>query len=244
MDYLSIGHIFVAGIIIIQAVIIFTLLRKGSRTGTYGNHLVQSEEIYTDLFENANDAIFILDNKQNYLDVNLRAVELFGYSREEFLKLNVRDVIPRTQVKNSDKEFSKLFENGKYEKFVGKQKTKDGRWLDIEVNSSAILDDGKIVGSRDIVRDITERKKQEKERNFLIADLKAALDEISTLRGMLQICVSCKKIRDEKGDWNRIESITQHSEAEFTHGCCPDCLKELYPELPDEIFTENNSNTD
>jgi len=244
MNSLNIGHIFIAGIIIIQAVIIFTLLRKDKRLGLFENYREHPEGKYADLFENANDAIFVLDKKQNYIDVNQKAVELFGYSREEFLQLNVRDVIPDTQVNNSDQEFTKLFKKGKYEKFEGKQKTKDGRWLDIEVNSSAIFNDGKIVGSRDIVRDITDRKKQEKERNSLITDLKAALDEITTLRGMLQICVNCKKIRDEQGYWNRVESITQHSEAEFTHGCCPDCLKGLYPELPDEIFNEIDSKTD
>jgi hypothetical protein len=52
---------------------------------------------------------------------------------------------------------------------------------------------------------------------------------IKRLQGMLPICASCKKIRDDKGYWNRIENyIAEHSEAEFTHGLCPDCMKKLY----------------
>ncbi len=59
-----------------------------------------------------------------------------------------------------------------------------------------------------------------------------ALQEIKILSGFLPICASCKKIRDDKGYWNQIESyIRDHSEAEFSHGICPDCAKKLYPDL-------------
>ena len=59
--------------------------------------------------------------------------------------------------------------------------------------------------------------------------------EIKQLRGMLPICSSCKKIRDDKGYWNQIEVyINEHSEAEFSHGMCPACMKSLYPELNDD----------
>lgn len=58
------------------------------------------------------------------------------------------------------------------------------------------------------------------------------LSEIKTLRGILPICANCKKIRDDKGYWNQIESyISAHSEAEFSHGICPECAKELYSEF-------------
>jgi AmiR/NasT family two-component response regulator len=62
--------------------------------------------------------------------------------------------------------------------------------------------------------------------------LEKALAEIKTLRGILPICASCKNIRDDKGYWNQIEVyIRDHSEAEFTHGICPECAKKLYPDL-------------
>jgi PAS domain S-box-containing protein len=123
--------------------------------------LRESQEKYRDLFENANDAIFIVDANLNYIDVNKRATEICGFSREEFLTMNITDVIPPEQVPRSQAAFGKLREQRAYEKFVGKTRTKDGRWLDIEVSSSAIVKDGKIIGSRDIVRDITERKRAE-----------------------------------------------------------------------------------
>ncbi|MDJ0876752.1 MAG: response regulator, partial [Desulfobacterales bacterium] len=62
--------------------------------------------------------------------------------------------------------------------------------------------------------------------------LLAALKEIKILSGLLPICAACKKIRDDKGYWNQIESyINEHSEAEFSHSICPDCAQNLYPHL-------------
>ena len=59
--------------------------------------------------------------------------------------------------------------------------------------------------------------------------------EIKRLRGLLPICASCKKIRNDKGYWSQIEVyIREHSEAEFTHSICPECSKKLYPEYSDE----------
>jgi hypothetical protein len=86
------------------------------------------------------------------------------------------------------------------------------------------------------IEDITERKRAEealgegvKEREKLIKELQYALDSIKTLQGLIPICASCKKIRDDKGYWNQVEGyIMAHSDATFTHGVCPDCAKSLY----------------
>ena len=66
-------------------------------------------------------------------------------------------------------------------------------------------------------------------------ELELALDEVKRLRGILPICTKCKKIRDDQGYWQQIETyIREHSEADFSHGICPDCAKELYPEFYDK----------
>ncbi|HSO19506.1 MAG TPA: response regulator [Desulfosarcina sp.] len=72
-----------------------------------------------------------------------------------------------------------------------------------------------------------------RERESLIAKLEAALGEVKTLRGLLPICSSCKRIRNEEDNsWQQIEAyIANHSDADFTHGICPDCAHRLYPEL-------------
>ncbi len=77
-----------------------------------------------------------------------------------------------------------------------------------------------------------ERKQKEDERKKLVIKLQQALDEVKTLQGYLPICANCKKIRDDKGYWQVIESYIQsNSEAVFSHGICPDCAGILYPEL-------------
>lgn len=89
----------------------------------------------------------------------------------------------------------------------------------------------KLVG---VVRDITEMRLAQQEREKLIIELQEALENVKTLSGLLPICANCKKIRDDRGYWNQIEIYLQkHSDARFTHGLCPECVKKLYPELGD-----------
>jgi hypothetical protein len=74
-------------------------------------------------------------------------------------------------------------------------------------------------------------KNSEAEQKKLVGTLQKALSEIKTLSGMLPICASCKKIRDDKGYWNQLEAyIRKHTDAEFSHALCPECAKKLYPE--------------
>lgn len=82
-------------------------------------------------------------------------------------------------------------------------------------------------------------QQQNNEKDDLIAKLQDALANIKKLSGLLPICSSCKKIRDDKGYWQQIESyIREHSEAQFSHGLCPDCLKKLYPNLIQDLQGE------
>ena len=82
------------------------------------------------------------------------------------------------------------------------------------------------------MEDITERKRDEKTLQEKVAELHQALDQIKTLRGIVPICANCKKIRDDQGFWNQVEVyVRDHTEAKFSHGICPECMKKLYPEL-------------
>lgn len=63
-----------------------------------------------------------------------------------------------------------------------------------------------------------------------VRDLQAALDEVKTLKGIIPICAKCKKIRNDKGYWEQVEVfVRHHSEAEFSHGICPECMRAMYP---------------
>lgn len=81
-------------------------------------------------------------------------------------------------------------------------------------------------------QEIERRKEAERERDEVIQELRKSLSEVKTLRGLLPICATCKSIRDDKGYWNRIEVyIRDHSDAEFSHGICPDCEKKAMEEF-------------
>ncbi len=82
------------------------------------------------------------------------------------------------------------------------------------------------------VRDITERNLQQAEREALVANLKETLAQVKYLSGLIPICASCKKIRNDKGEWETVEHyVTGHSDAKFSHGVCPDCGVKLYGKL-------------
>ncbi|MGA2863562.1 MAG: response regulator [Verrucomicrobiota bacterium] len=83
--------------------------------------------------------------------------------------------------------------------------------------------------------EIAERQRAQAERELLIAQLREALASVQTLSGLIPICASCKKIRDDQGFWQRVETyITEHSDAKFSHGLCPECTPKFFPglELP------------
>jgi PAS domain S-box-containing protein len=101
--------------------------------------------------------------------------------------------------------------------------------LDIRVEERT----SELVQTNDALKmEIDNRKKAEKKRDQSIAELKVALDQIKILNGLIPICASCKKVRDDTGFWDQIEGyIKKNSEANFSHSICPDCHKSLYPEL-------------
>jgi len=86
--------------------------------------------------------------------------------------------------------------------------------------------------SEEVLRIANAKAAEEKTaREKLINELQDALAKIRTLKGLIPICASCKKVRNDKGYWEQVEVyVRDHSEAEFTHGICPDCFQRLYPE--------------
>ncbi|HAM49409.1 MAG TPA: hypothetical protein DCP92_01425 [Nitrospiraceae bacterium] len=102
----------------------------------------------------------------------------------------------------------------------------------LDVFGTPIYDENKVLKfAVTAFANITDRKRGEQEREQLITELQKALAEIKTLRGILPICCSCKKIRDDKGLWTQMEAyVREHTEADFTHGYCPECAKKALEE--------------
>jgi PAS domain S-box-containing protein len=172
----------------------------------------------------------------------------------EFKITRFNRAFERLTQKSADKVLRKrldiLFPDDRREEAMAHiQRTMTGeRWEAVEINilradgavrtvlwNSATLysADGKtVVATIAQGQDITERILVEEERAKLISELQDALAKVKTLRGLIPICASCKKVRDDEGYWHQVETyIHEHSEAEFTHGLCPECAKKLYPEF-------------
>ena len=188
------------------------------------------DQLYRSLFENNYSVMLLIDPETGAInDANPRACLFYGYTKDELIKLKITDINTR-----SKKEIFMEMERAKSEErnyFNFKHRLSNGVIKDVEVFSGPIIIREKFLLCS-VIHDISKRKATEKERERLIDELQNALAEVKKLRGFLPICSSCKKIRDDKGYWNQIESyIRDHSEAEFTHSICPECTKKLYPGL-------------
>lgn len=177
--------------------------------------LKESETRFRGLSEAAFEGIIVSD-KGKIIEVNKSMGEMFGYALPEFTGMPAIELVAPGLRKELEEKILSGYELP-YECSCLK---KDGTLFPTEVHGKVFLYKGQQVRVT-AVRDITARKQAE--------------EEIKKLRGILPICASCKKIRDDKGYWNQIESyIQEHSEAEFSHGICQDCAKKLYPDLVDK----------
>ena len=161
---------------------------------------------------------------------NRGAERIFGYTAEEVLGQPVTMLIPPDRLGEEPKIIARLQRGERIEHFDTVRRRKDGRGVDVSLTISPIKDEtGKIIGISKVARDITERKREEAEREQLVSDLKDALAKVKTLYGLLPVCAWCKKFRSDEGDWQSLERyIAEHTEALITHGICPDCQEKVY----------------
>lgn len=193
--------------------------------------LSESEEMYRTLVEKAKEAILIAQDDK-IVFANHRLSELLELPLGRLLGMPFVDFIHP-----ADREM--VYAN--YEKRIRGEQIPDrydfrltdprGGPVWVLISAKAITWNGR-AATLNMLTDITDRKLMEQERERLIAELQHALSEVKKLSGLLPICASCKKIRDDQGYWSQIEVfIKKHSEAEFSHGICPECRDKLYPEL-------------
>ena len=200
--------------------------------------LRESEERYRTVSEFSSDWVYWQGPDRSLRYVSPACETITGYTADEFMRLPhlFEEVIHPEDLHLWRERGHATLDTRSPLPLEFRIVTKDGqvRWVS---NISRPIHDvgGKYLGIRGSNRDITERKQAEEEREQLIADLQEALKKIKTLGGLLPICSVCKRIRDDKGYWNQIESyIHEHSEADFSHSICPECAKQLYPGIFDK----------
>lgn len=181
-------------------------------------------------FDAASDLIAVIDRDYRIVRLNKAMADRLGIPFEEAVGRSCYECFHGKDTLPTFCPHPQLLKEGKAYSFEFSEKRLGG---DFVVNVSPLRNpDGAIVGSVHVARDITERKRSEREKEKLIGELRKALKEVKTLSGLLPICSVCKKIRDDKGYWNQIEAyIRARSDADFSHGICPDCARKLYPEI-------------
>ena len=159
-----------------------------------GEFLKQSEERYRDLFENANDVIYVHDLQGNFISVNRTGLKVFGYERDEVLNLNIRQVVAPTDLEKALKQIAAKIGGNNSSNYEINCIRKDGRGVVFEVNSRVIFENGKPVSVQGIARDITDRKQAEAERDRLYNVSNDLLATISFDGELLHINPAWEKI--------------------------------------------------
>lgn len=181
-----------------------------------------------DLFDFAPLGYFNLAADSSILAVNLAGARLAGVERTRLLKRRFVGLVSANDREDFEVYLKRIFRGGGRGTFEGEFSS--GGTVPIQIQMEAVVSaDG--MEARATVFDITERYEAELERTQLIAKLQAALEQVKLLSGLLPICATCKKIRNDDGYWSQIEHyIADHSEATFTHGICPDCYATVIEE--------------
>ena len=169
---------------------------------------------------------------------NFGAERIYGYKAEEVLGQTIYSVtVPSDLREHMEGILNGIGRGVRVNRFETKRVKKDGNLIDVSLSVSPIKDShGRLTGASSIARDITESVLAEAEKRRLIKELQDALAEVKTLRGILPICMHCKKIRDEEGAWKQLELyIRDHTHAEFSHGICGPCTEQMYPEIYEKM---------
>lgn len=173
------------------------------------------------LLDESSDPIFSFTADGTYLYINRIFADTIGRRQQDVIGKKIWDVFSRDE---ADKRFAmvkQVFQTGETGTIEVRVPLPAGGEKFFLTTVKPVKDvRGAVSSVICISKDITELRK--------------ARDEIAVLRGIIPICASCKNIRDDEGYWQRIEDyVASHSEAEFSHGLCPDCAVKLYPEFVD-----------
>jgi len=165
------------------------------------------------------DPLYVEDSNRSLVFVNDALSRIADRPKEQLFGLGIQEIFPSLSVLDlAETEQSLIDTSGAIRTFVAQR--------------NHYAETGGAFFTIGVLREITERKKTEAERERLIAKLQSALAQVKTLTGLLPVCAWCKKIRDDGGYWQEVEAyVTIHSNAQVTSSLCPDCKHTHFPDL-------------
>lgn len=190
-----------------------------------------AKSLFSQLLESIYDGCLITDLNGTILDANPRVLGFLRQALQDVQGLSVPHLIS-----GSDEtllpSIREALDSDRFVLFQAYCTRSDKSLFPAEISVNVL--DGEERRLCFFVRDISERKRAEAEREKLIRELQQAISEVKTLSGLLPICAACKRVRDDGGYWNQIETyIRSHSGVQFSHGLCPECIVKLYPDYQD-----------
>lgn len=197
--------------------------------------LIRQQAQLLGMLEHLPFGIALIDADERVLYLNETCVDILGYAAHDLPTLGESyskfypDPAYRQQVYDAwVREFRRdLGAPGR----IFLTRCNDGSIKDIEWHTQKIAHGQTVL----LFTDVTIRERVAAEREQLIRKVRNVHQQVRALRGLLPICASCKKIRDDSGYWHQVESyLRSHAAVEFSHGICPDCMERLYPEFPGE----------
>ncbi len=189
------------------------------------------------VFDNLSFSVIVIDKNYNVLDMNKKASEFLegdGGKRTKCYNLT-HNREKRCWEYGEDCPMKECMETKQFTRVVHKH-IYEGKEVFEEITATPILDEkGDLLYIIEELRDISKLLKLETVINSL-------RKEVKTLQELLPICASCKKIRDDEGYWSEVDRyISDRSEIKFSHSLCPDCLKDLYPEIAEKLKNKNKA---
>lgn len=190
------------------------------------------EDHFRLMVENSDDILTIRDANGRIRYTSPSFHRVMGYTQEEMVGETGFDLLhpeDREKVMTAMQEF--MQRPGARDSIQYRARHANGTWVSLEVVAYNLLDHPEVRGLVINGRDISKRKRDDAGKDQLIAELEQALAKAKTLTGVLPICASCKKIREESGKWRQIEAyIRDRAQVEFSHTMCPECTVLWFPD--------------
>jgi len=209
-------------------------IRRAMEKQDIGRALRESEAKFRELTEKSLAGIYLIQDEV-FRYVNPTMAKIFGYTVEELTggmgpdDLTMPEDRPKVR-ENIRRRIAGEVDSIHYE-FRGLRKTGETAFIEVFGTGIDYMGRPAVFGT---LLDITEKRKAEEEQKRLVAGLQEALARVRTLSGLLPICAYCKKVRSDEGYWKQIEEyISEHSDAVFSHGSCPECAQKAYEEFID-----------
>ena len=189
------------------------------------------EASFRTLLDESSDPIFSFLPDGTYRYVNQAFADGVGKPREQIIGRRIFEVFSPSEAEKRFAVLQQVFKTGLPRVFDVRVPRLDGDRF-FQTTLQPVLDEaGAVASVMASSKDITERRRMESELTERLGELEAALAHVKQLQGIIPICAHCHSVRRDPETWQQLEAyVSEHSQAQFSHGICPTCQKRNFPD--------------